>query len=76
MEELVGMKQKMRHNADRGPGEVPYIFQVGSDVPVNNRGRGSTPLPEEQNLWVVYGIFEKLNLGIIRVTTATTSEPL
>lgn len=76
MEELVGMKQKMRHHADRGPGGVRCVFQVGSDVPVNGRGRGSAPLPEEQNAWIVDGIFQKLHLGIIQVTTATTSGPL
>lgn len=53
-EELVGMKQKMRHDPDGGPGEARYIFQVGSDVPVNIRGRGSTPLPKEQNVCIIY----------------------
>lgn len=65
MEELVGTKQKMRLDADRGPGEVRYAFQVGSVDPVNNGRRGSTPLPEEHNVWIVNGIFKKPNMGII-----------
>lgn len=44
-----------------GPAEAPQVFQVRSDVPVNNGGwgGGSTPLPDEQNVWIADGIFKK-----------------
>lgn len=40
MEELVGMKQKMRRGADGGPAGVRCFLRVGSDVPVNNGSGG------------------------------------
>lgn len=39
-EELVGMKQEMRHDADGGSAEVAAVLQVPADVPVNHGGVG------------------------------------